>query len=1163
MKQQSAQEAVLPAKVMGFAPMQWLKTKKISYFALPLIVMATVAEVFILVTGWRYQQVACLPKGMGVTFLGIGPIGATILAVELLKLPLAIWTASRRGWQKGFMLVIGLPLICLLTFQLVKDMAVYEMGVAMQPATEFLEKAATEESKIAQLNNELAGVEQKKVEIERKRAELATRQAKAKADIEESLKRVNESREDAISLTDYQKNELSEVESRQAAIIRQFDADSERIAKSIAELRAQREIEVARAAKWNAEEARIENQYKIKMAEYANKKAAYQKAKTEYDNAIPLKRLLMPEPVDPGVPPVRESNTILKPVEIAEIDAQIKAKEAELLEVNNKRRERVAQVDADARRVREEFARRSATKREEVDRKREELLAAQAALVAQWVAEEKQLDQELSATVHKVDGIQTELDATRAKAERFYEAREDAIKNTQVHRIATTVEIVRGLLLGQRPVSIQASAKERGDIYTDQIAMVRIWVYPVLAFIVAFLPMLMVEVGFSTIFQPETQRPPHRLGFLGRGMHALYKRAGRLKILRAERLAKEAAGALASCQRDLIASRLNAEQLLAQKESELAAVRQTAAQAEADQEALLKQKENEWMAKYTELADSLNRAVLEKDSLRDMQRSEIERQVQLRQKAWSDRVTQLRQELDDQRAASEAERAALMQEHHEKLMAVTEDCKAQVSQARRQVADAELAAVEKNGKLLHDLQEAIRARDAAEAQLRHQAESFAAQLAQVKDEAALARDTAVREEKLRQERQQADYERALRQREEESNRRLKQRERELSAAFESRLDEEKAKMDQFVRRREAELEQQAEARLHEAEARWSQDAQQSLEAAETRFKQREQQLLAQAEARVSDAQNLAEQELRRRQLELERQIDAQRRDAEMQLRQELQQKELAAHARIKQREQELTAQATAREAEWQARFAADLRARDEQWQRQLEARVHAVESKFADETQQREEMAQIKWRQREQQLQSQFDAREAELKAQYDQNLRTREQEWERTAEARLRAADTRLLAELQQREEQFQTKLRQRDEQWQTKLDGLRAELAVQFEQELRRREMESAAARERALGELEAQLRKEMQTRHDAIRAEARAHEQEMAAQLATTTQSLQAAEKERDEAQQIAGEYARQLQEWEGKLAEVSSVLTGWPEGIKDRANRVSEMLIGRTR
>ena len=97
----------------GFSPWQRLKSKRISYLTLPLLCMATVTEFVILATGWKYQQVVCLPKGMGVTFFGIGPIGATILAVELLKLPLAIWTASRTGWQKGFMLMVGLaPDLC-------------------------------------------------------------------------------------------------------------------------------------------------------------------------------------------------------------------------------------------------------------------------------------------------------------------------------------------------------------------------------------------------------------------------------------------------------------------------------------------------------------------------------------------------------------------------------------------------------------------------------------------------------------------------------------------------------------------------------------------------------------------------------------------------------------------------------------------------------------------------------------------------------------------------------------------------------------------------------------------------------------------------------------------------------------------------------------------
>src|ERR1700689_183772 len=160
-----------PSRNLGFSPWERLRTKRISYLTLPLLIMATITEFVILATGWKYQQVVCLPLGMGVTFFGIGPIGATILAVELLKLPLAIWTASRSGWQKGVMTMFGLPLICLLTFQLVKDMAVYEMGVAMTPAAQMLEKATAEETKITQLSGQLADIEARKNNREQKLSE--------------------------------------------------------------------------------------------------------------------------------------------------------------------------------------------------------------------------------------------------------------------------------------------------------------------------------------------------------------------------------------------------------------------------------------------------------------------------------------------------------------------------------------------------------------------------------------------------------------------------------------------------------------------------------------------------------------------------------------------------------------------------------------------------------------------------------------------------------------------------------------------------------------------------------------------------------------------------------------------------------------------------------
>ncbi|MSU57521.1 MAG: hypothetical protein EXS35_04975 [Pedosphaera sp.] len=1037
---------------LGFSPWQRLKSKRISYLVLPLLVMATVTEFVILATGWKYQQMACLPQGMGVTFFGIGPIGATILAVELLKLPLAIWTASRMGWQKGFMLVVGLPLICVLTFQLVKDMAVYEMGVAMTPANQMFEKATAEEVKISKLNGELAVIEQKKTDRERKLAELSAKKAKAKADFEESLKRNADVRQDAISLTDYQKKELSEVESRQAAIIKQFDADTAQLTKATTDLRAQREIELGRATKWNAEEARIENAYKAKLAEYANKKAAYEKDKTDYDNANFLKRQLLKEPVSPGVPPEREANTVLKPTAIAEMDAQIKAKEAELLAVNNKRRDRIAQVDADARQVRGDFDRRSSTKREDADRKREDLSAGQVALAAELKAEEKQADVELAGAVQKVDGIRAALDVSRKKAEGYYEAREASIRNTQVHRIATTVEIVRGLLMGERPMSIKASAKERGDLLTDQISMVRIWVYPVLAFIVAFLPTLMVEIGFSTLFEPEQVRPPHRLGFFGRRLHWLYTRAGRQKILRAERSANEATAQIAARDKALAATKTASERALAEKEVELQAALEASDANAAEREAQFKQQEVEWVANLSSMADSLNRTVIEKDALRDLQKSEVERQISMRQNAWSERVTQLRQELDDQRAAGESERTALLQEHQKKLLEVTEDCKTQVIQARRQMADAELGAVDKTAKLSHELKEALRARDEAESKSRHQADALALRLSQAEEDAAREKEKTARQEKHRLERQQLEFEKTLRQREDDFDRRLKQREQELALEADARVVEDKSRAEQESRIREAELERQLEARAREIDAQWSREVEQKEDAAQIKLKQREQQLQSQAEARLRAVQTQAEEQLRRRESEFERLLDTQARETESRLREELQAKEQAFHAKLKEREQELTGKAATWETELKDQWASDLRAREEDWKQQAESRVRAAEARLAQEAQQKEEVFQSKIRQRELQLQSQLDARQAELQAQRDQDLRRRAAE---SAEAGQREQD--LIAKLNSLAEAHQVARKE----WETGLESTRGNLES-LKAQLVRTEKERDEARE-----------------------------------------------------------------------------------------------------
>jgi hypothetical protein len=705
------------------------------------------------------------------------------------------------------------------------------------------------------------------------------------------------------------------------------------------------------------------------------------------------------------VPPERESNTILKPTLVAEIEAQIKAKEDELLAVNNKRRDRVAQVDADARKLREDFDHRSSSKREETDHKRDELLAAQGALDAQFTAEEKQIDQQFDSSAAKIDGIHAELDAARKKAEGFYEARVAAIDKTQVHRIATTVEIIRGLIKGQRPVSIQTTAKERGDLYTDQISMVRIWVYPVLAFIVAFLPTLMVEIGFSTVFQPKKQRPPHRLGFFGRRLHWLYVRAGRQKILRAERIAGAASSEIAARDKALAEAKAAADQALAEKEAELLSAHETISYAAAlheDQmrrkdEAFAQQakaKEEEWVVKLAGMGDSLNRMVIEKDALRDLQKSEVERQIQMRQNAWSDRLTQMRQELDDQRTASEAERTAMMQAHHKKLMEVSEDCKTQVIQARRQAADAELAALETSAKLTHDLKEALQARDAAEAQLQQQADSLSLKLSQTREDAAREMEKATRQEKHRLERQQLEFGKTLRQREEDFEHQLKQREQELTLGFDARLAEEQAKIEQESRRREAELERRLEARAQEVDARWKEEIQQREEAAQVRLKQREQQLQAQADVQLSEKQAEADQQLRRMQAEAERQLEAQAREASMRLKQELQQKEELYISKSRQRDQS-----------WQVKLDSlrgELETQNEEVLRRHEVEADAglreLEAHLRKEMQQKDEAAQGKVKQRELDL-------IAQLTAQAEARQMAAQVQWETESEKRARAA--------------------------------------------------------------------------------------------------------------------------------------------------------------
>src|SRR6185369_13350239 len=96
------------------------------------------------------------------------------------------------------------------------------------------------------------------------------------------------------------------------------------------------------------------------------------------------------------------------------------------------------------------------------------------------------------------------------------------------------------------------------------------------------------------VFHAEQQRPAYRLGFMGRRLHWLYTRAGRQKILRAERMASEASAQIAARDKALALANASTEQALLEKRSQLETVREASNVAAAAYAEQLKQKEDQW-----------------------------------------------------------------------------------------------------------------------------------------------------------------------------------------------------------------------------------------------------------------------------------------------------------------------------------------------------------------------------------------------------------------------------------------------------------------------------------------------------------------------------------------------------------------------------------------
>ena len=92
-------------------------------------------------------------------------------------------------------------------------------------------------------------------------------------------------------MTDYQKKQLADVDAREATIIQQCNADSAQLTQTIAEpARAPRNRTHPRLQMECRGGIRIDNAYKSAMADYTNKKTAYDKDKAEYENANFVKK---------------------------------------------------------------------------------------------------------------------------------------------------------------------------------------------------------------------------------------------------------------------------------------------------------------------------------------------------------------------------------------------------------------------------------------------------------------------------------------------------------------------------------------------------------------------------------------------------------------------------------------------------------------------------------------------------------------------------------------------------------------------------------------------------------------------------------------------------------------------------------------------------------
>ncbi len=186
---------------------------------------------------------------------------------------------------------------------------------------------------------------------------------------------------------------------------------------------------------------------------------------------------------------------------------------------------------------------------------------------------------------------------------------------------------------------------------------------------------------------------------------------------------------------------------------------------------------------------------------------------------------------------------------------------------------------------------------------------------------------------------------------------------------------------------------------------------------------------------------------------------------------------------------------------------------------------------------------------------AQAEAQVAEIQARFAQEIRERDLEQERAAESRAKAADARVQADARAQEEFFQSRLKQREQQFAMQADAKLAEAVRdaevrlreaegRFRQEAQQRDEAAQARLRQREQELAAQLAGQFDARQAIVQAQWEADSQKrLAAQIEPLKAQLARVEKEREDAKLAAAAAAGQAQEWEKKLAEASSFLSGW--------------------